>query len=556
VSEDPTVVEPPTGAARPTLVSGAMAAISRTHTPTTMTSPLDALERDEILRTRRFCAIGSIISVVGTFGASLLPGDPFVFKLFVASAIIAIAGLGFLFSRTRNLEQFRRPSTSIWWIVPGACATSAVPFFGAYSPASIVLVLGIYFTGLGRNLRLSVGLYLICAAVQGATGTLVILGYRDTGLVHPTDLSTRDRIVVQLLVQAVLLATIVIARMSRVATLFALGELEQAVRLAAHREALLLEAREELARALKPGRGRFTDQVLGKYALGDVLGRGAMGEVYEAQGPDGVVAIKVLSQASLTNPNHVVRFLRELRAASSIVSPHVARVIEIGEAPVPYLVMEKLQGQSLSEILRGKRALSTAEALELAHQVGLGITAAREAGVIHRDLKPQNIHRDHNVWKVLDFGVSRIVDSTGTLTHGDVVGTPTYMAPEQASGREVTHASDLYALAAILYRAITGQPPYAGGEVAETLYRVVHTRPRRPSEIAKVPRELDTVLAIGLARDPNARFETAAELVTALRAAFTGTLTSSVVERGRALDRGQPWATPTAVIAPALRVTR
>ena len=554
MSEEPTVVEPPTGSSRVSLVSGAFA--PQQPTRTTMTSPLDALERDEILRTRRFCVIGSMIGAVGSLGASLLPGDPFVFKLFVAAAVVAIAGLGMLFLRTRSLEQFRRPSTNVWWVVPGACATSAVPFFGAFSPVSIVLVLGIYFTGLGRSLRLSLSLYLICAAVQGTTGALVILGYHDTGLVHPTDLSLRDQIVVQLLVQAILLATIVIARMSRVATLSALGELERAVRLAAHREALLLEAREELERALRPGRGRFTEQVLGKYSLGDVLGRGAMGEVYEAQGPDGIVAIKVLSQASLTNPNHVVRFLRELRAASSIVSPHVVRVIEIGEQPLPYLVMERLQGQSLSEILRGKRALSTAETLELAHQIGLGITAARDAGVVHRDLKPQNIHRDHHVWKVLDFGVSRVVDSTGTLTHGDVVGTPTYMAPEQASGHEVTHASDLYALAAVVYRAITGRPPYAGGEVAETLYRVVHTRPSRPSEIAKLPRELDTVLAIGLARDPSARFGTAAELVAALRSALTGTLSSSLIERGRALERGQPWALPTPVPAYARRAPR
>ncbi len=552
MSEDPTVAEPPTGAARPTLASTALSAISRTQA--TGSSPIDALERDEILRTRRFCVIGSIIGVVGPFAASLLPGDPMVFKLFVVSAILAIAGLAFLFSRTRNLEQFRRPSTNIWWVVPGACATSAVPFFGAFSPVSVVLVLGIYFTGLGRSLRLSLALYFICALVQGTTGALVIFGYRDTGLVHPTDLSFRDQIVVQLLVQAIFLATIVIARMSRVATLFALGELEQAVRLAAHREALLLEAREELERALRPGRGRFTEQQLGKYMLGDVLGRGAMGEVYEAQGPDKIVAIKVLSQASLTNPNHVVRFLRELRAASSIVSPHVVRVIEVGDSPVPYLVMEKLHGQSLSEILRGKRAMSGTEVIDLAHQVGLGITAAAAAGVVHRDLKPQNIFRDHDVWKVLDFGVSRIVDSSGTLTHGEVVGTPTYMAPEQARGHEVTHASDLYALAAILYRAVTGQPPYAGGEVAETLYRVVHTRPRKPSEIAKVPAQLDTVLAIGLARDPAARFATAAELVAAVKAAYAGALSSALLERGKAIH--QAWAPLPPIAAQVLRASR
>ncbi len=357
---------------------------------------------------------------------------------------------------------------------------------------------------------------------------------------------------VQALVQVILLATLIIARMSRRATLLALGELERAVRLAAHREALLLEAREELERALRPGRGRFSEQVLGGYTLGEVLGRGAMGEVYAAQGKEGAVAIKVLSQASLSNPNHVVRFLRELRTAASVVSPHVARVIEVGDQPVPYLVMEKMAGGSLSELLRGKRAMAPAEVLELADHVGLGITAAAAAGVVHRDLKPQNIFRDREVWKVLDFGVSRRIEQTDTLTRGDVVGTPAYMAPEQATGGTADHASDIYALAAIVYRALTGRPPYAGGEIAETLYRVVHTRPRRPSELVALPAEVDLVLAIGMARDRAARFASAAELSAALHAAFASTLPRAVAERGRALDRAGAWAmavpSPTAAM--------
>ncbi|MEP6865443.1 MAG: serine/threonine-protein kinase [Deltaproteobacteria bacterium] len=529
-TEDATVAEPHAHArqATPSVV-------------TTINSPLEALEKDEILRTRRFCLIGTCIGIVGGAGATTLPGDPTVTKVFLAGVGVALVGLLFLFLRTRDLVQFRRPSTNIAWIIPGTCASLAVPFFGSFSPVSIILVLGIYFVGLGRSLRLTLALYAVCAGMQGVSAAFVIAGYRDTGLVHPTGLSIRDQIVVQALVQAILLATLVTARMSRRATLLALGELEQAVRLAAHREALLLEAREELDRALRPGRGRFSEQVLGGYMLGEVLGRGAMGEVYEGQGPPGAVAIKVLSQASLSNPNHVVRFMRELRTAASIMSPHVARVIEVGEQPVPYLVMEKLEGQSLSEILRGKRSLAHGEAIELAHQVGLGITAAAQAGVVHRDLKPQNVFRDRGVWKVLDFGVSRLIEQSDTLTRGDVVGTPTYMAPEQASGGSVDHSTDLYALAAILYRALTGQPPYAGGEVAETLYRVVHTRPRRPSEVAKLPPGVDTVLAIGMARDRGDRFRTAAELVEALRAAFAGVLPPAIVERGRALERGGAW---------------
>jgi hypothetical protein len=525
-----------------------------THS-TTAISPIEALERDEILRTRRFCLVGSFVGAIGAAGATLLPGDPLVMKLVLGSAAAALLGLLFLYLRTRDLMEFRRPSTQIAWLIPGTCATMAVPFFGSFSPVSIVLVLGIYFTGLGKSLRLSLALYTICALVQGITAALVIAGYRDTGLVHPSALSTRDQIVVQLLVQTILLATLITGRMSRHATLVALNELQQAVRLAAHREALLLEAREELERALRPGRGRFSEQVLGGYTLGEVLGRGAMGEVYEAQGANGVVAIKVLAQASLSNPNHVQRFLRELRTAASVVSPHVARVIEVGEQPVPYLVMEKLEGQSLSEILRAKRAFAPADAVELANQIGLGITAAAAAGVIHRDLKPQNVFRDRGTWKVLDFGVSRVLDQSDTLTRGDVVGTPTYMAPEQARGDGVDHRSDLYALAAILYRAITGQPPYAAGEIVETLYKVVHTRPRRPSVIADLPDEIDLVLAIGMARDPDKRFATAAELVAALKAAFEGALPNAVADRAYKLDT-QAWSNPPRATTSPLRMLR
>ncbi|MFT3697328.1 MAG: serine/threonine-protein kinase [Kofleriaceae bacterium] len=536
-NEDPTVAEPRASArlAVPTVSASAA---------TTVNSPLEALERDEILRTRRFAFVGTFIGIAGGAGATSLPGDPTITRVFLVAVLIALLGLAFLWWRTRDLVEFRRPSTNIAWVLPGACAASAVPFFGAFSPVSVVLVLGLYHVGLGRSFRISMLLYVVCAGVQGVTGALVIAGYRDTGLVHPTGLSTRDQIIVQALVQFIMLATVVIARMSRKATIYALGELEQAVRLAAHREALLLEAREELERALKPGRGRFSEQQLGKYRLGDVLGRGAMGEVYEAQGPDGVVAIKVLAQASLSNPNHVTRFMRELKVAATIVSPHVVKVLEVGDQPVPYLVMEKLDGQALAEILRGKRAMKPDEVLELANQVGIGITAAAKAGVVHRDLKPQNVYRDRGTWKVLDFGVARLVEQSDTLTRGDVVGTPTYMAPEQATGGTVDHLSDLYAMAAILYRAITGQPPYAGGEVAETLYRVVHTRPRRPTEVAKLPKEIDLVLAIGMARERSARFETADELVSALRAAYAGKLPAEVTERGRTLEDHGAWALP------------
>jgi serine/threonine-protein kinase len=515
---------------------------------TTVGSPLEALERDEMLRTRRFCFIGIGITCAAAAAVAMLPGDPTATLVIFSAMGVAIVAIVFLLSRTTEPLQFRRPSSVLGWLVPAVCVTSGLPFFGVFSPAPIILVLGIYFTGLGKHTKLAFAVYATCAGAQALLSILIISGVmRDPGLVQ-VSLAIGDQVIVQAVVQSILLATFVTARMSRRTALAAVGELERAVRIAAHREALLLEAREELERALRPGRGRFTGQTLSGYELGAVIGRGAMGEVYEANDPgtNTRVAIKLLSQASLGNPNHVMRFLRELRTAAGIDSPHVVKVLEVGEAPVPYLVMERLEGMTLGEILRTKRSLSVGEVGDLITQIGAGITAAAAAGIVHRDLKPQNLFLHRGEWKILDFGVARAIDQGDTLTAGQVVGTPSYMAPEQASGGTVDHCTDLYALAAIAYRCTTGHPPFTAGEIAETLYRVVHTRPRRPTELApQLHSDVDLVLAIGLARRPSDRFGAAVDLAGALVEALDGKLSTALRARGEALVRAAGWASVT-----------
>jgi tRNA A-37 threonylcarbamoyl transferase component Bud32 len=538
----PPLVDEPSAAA-PARLRPANA--SHAGSSTTIGSPLEALERDELLRTRRFCVIGACIALAGAFSVPLLPGDPTASALLLSCVGGALASILFLYVRTSDPIAFRRPTTLLGWFIPAVCVTSVIPFFGVFSPAAVVLVLGIYFTGLGKSKGLAAAVYLVCAGMQGMLAVLVITEVvHDTGIVTIVPIAKRDQWIVQGLVQVVLASTYITARISRKTALAAVGELERAVRLAAHREALLLEAREELERALRSGRGRFSDQTLGGYQLGEVIGRGAMGEVYEATAPDGRgVAIKLLSQASLGNLNHVLRFLRELRTAANLVADNVVRVIEVGEAPVPYLVMERLQGKTLAEMLRNQRALPAGEVIDLVRQVGAGITVAAEAGIVHRDLKPQNVFlHQGKTWKVLDFGVARAVDAGDTLTAGHVVGTPSYMAPEQASGSTVDHATDLYALAAIAYRALTGHPPYAAGEIAETLYRVIHTSPRRPSELVDMPSDVDLVLAIGLAKRASDRFSSAADFADALDDAFRGDLPEELQERGAILVRGGAWA--------------
>jgi tRNA A-37 threonylcarbamoyl transferase component Bud32 len=534
-------VEPPTHLSEPPTPP------ARTGTSgTTVGSPLEALERDEILRTRKFCGIAFTIALFGAGSVAVLPGDPTVTVILLSAIGIAIMAVVFLLHRTSDPVQFRRPTTLLGWFIPALAVTAAIPFFGVFSPVGVILVLGIYFTGLGRSTPLAYAVYAMCAGAQALVALLVITGAtRDTGIVHFVHLGVFEEVVIQGLVQMILFATLLTARVSRRTALLAVGELERAVRFAAHREALLLEAREELERALRSGRGRFTDQTLGGYKLGAVLGRGAMGEVYEAvDARNQAVAIKLLSQTSLGNLNHVLRFLRELRMTVGLDSPNIVRVIEVGEQPVPYLVMEKLEGKTLSDILRSKYVMPVAEIVDMIRQVGAGITAAAGAGIVHRDLKPQNVFRHGRTWKILDFGVSRAVDSSDTLTAGHIVGTPSYMAPEQASGATVDHATDLYALAAIAYRAFTGRPPFAAGEIAETLYRVVHTAPQRPSALVDdLPLQVDLVLAIGLAKQPRDRFRSAAELSDALALAVEGRLALEMREHGVGLVQNGAWST-------------
>ena len=519
---------------------------SAAATATTVGSPLEALARDETIRTRKFCYIGLVIALGGAGSLLFLPSRGTSTLIFLGGIILACLSLGYLLYRAHNPATFHQGiGVSIGWFIPAASCASAVPYYGPASPVSVIFVLGVYFTGLGASMGLATALYVTVALVQGVTGGLVIAGViAEPGFIRADYLPIEVQITCQALIQLVLASAFVIARVSRKATLRAISELETAVRAVAQREALLQEAREELRRALGSGRGRFSEQWIGPYQLGEVIGRGAMGEVYDAidTRTDQPVAVKMLSQTSLGNAQHVQRFLRELQTASSIESPHVVRVLAIGEEPLPHLVMERLRGRDLAAVLRDRRTFSHQEVIDLIRQVGDGITAASAAGIIHRDLKPQNLFLSGTTWKVLDFGVARAADSGDTLTSGRIIGTPAYMAPEQASGEALDHRADLYALAAVAYRVLTGHPPFAGREVADLLYRVVHSSARRPTSLANLPGDVDLVLAIGLAKRPAARFSTAAELSAALAAALEGNLSETVRARGQALDAHGAWA--------------
>jgi serine/threonine-protein kinase len=510
----------------------------------TIASPAEALARDELLRTRNYAYMALGIASGVLPAVAILPGGYLETRILIAALFVAICAMLYLLYRTRDPATFYRgPGVSIAWFVAAVAVSSAVPYFGPNSPFPVVLVMGIYFVGLGQSRALAVAVYGQCAIVQGVSSALAIAGVADPGIVRADYLSVEAQLIVQGLVQMILASSFFISRASRRSSLAALGELQDAVRDVAQREALLQEAREELRRAFGTGRGRFSDQTISHYRLGELLGRGAMGEVYEGVDTrnDQPVAVKMLAHASLGNADHVTRFVRELDTTAAIESPNVVRVLDVGMEPLPHLVMERLRGRDLRSILRDKRVLAPNAALEILTQVGIGITAAGKAGVIHRDLKPQNVFLAGTTWKILDFGVSRLAESSDTLTAGQLVGTPAYMAPEQARGARLDHRTDLYALAAIAYRCLTGHAPFAGGELAEVLYCVVHTAPPRPSSLARLPTDLDLALAIGLAKQPADRFATADDLVCAISDALQQRLPETLRERATALDAAGAW---------------
>ena len=304
------------------------------------------------------------------------------------------------------------------------------------------------------------------------------------------------------------------------------------------------------------GRGRFSNHMVGGFRLGALRGRGGMGEVYEATREDGSTperryAVKLLHPHLLSDPSAYERFAREARSAAALDSPHVVRVVEVSpdDAAMPFLAMELLEGNDLATILRERATLPVAEVVTLLRQLGAGLEAAHGAGIVHRDLKPQNVFAartgpsDEDVtWKILDFGVSKLAGGEGSLSIGHAVGTPSYMSPEQARGDVIDHRSDLYSLAVIAYRALTGRPAVASAEVMTMLHDVCHRLPPQPSAVADLPAAIDDVLLVALAKSPDERFASARELADALAAADRGKVSLDIQLRAGAITKTWNWS--------------
>ena len=257
----------------------------------------------------------------------------------------------------------------------------------------------------------------------------------------------------------------------------------------------------------------------GDYELLEEIGRGGQGVVYRARQKslNRTVALKVIGLGRWASTPHLKRFRHEAEAAASLEHPQIVPIYEIGERDGScYFSMKFVEGGQLDEVVRRER-MSTRHAAELVVKIARTVQFAHERGILHRDIKPGNILLDrHGEPHLTDFGLARLIEQESTVTNSfDVMGTPSYMAPEQAAGRakELTAATDVYALGAVFYQMLTGKPPFAGGTTYETIRLVIETEPRNPRLWnPKVDVDLVTICLKCLEKDPKKRYETAEAL--------------------------------------------
>jgi TolB-like protein/predicted Ser/Thr protein kinase len=273
------------------------------------------------------------------------------------------------------------------------------------------------------------------------------------------------------------------------------------------------------AKADEPGRPMSMLMDFGDYELLEQIGRGGQGVVFRARQKslNRIVALKIIGLGNWATKAHLKRFRLEAEAAARLEHPGIVPIHEVGERDGScYFSMKFVEGGQLDEVVR-RTPISTRQAVELIAKMARTVHYAHEHGILHRDIKPGNILLDQKGEPHLtDFGLARLVESESTVTRTmEVLGTPSYMAPEQAVGNNasVSSATDVYGLGAVLYQLLTNQPPFAGGTTYETIKLLLDTEPRQPRLLnPKVDRDLSTICLKCLEKDPQRRYSSALAL--------------------------------------------
>ncbi len=281
--------------------------------------------------------------------------------------------------------------------------------------------------------------------------------------------------------------------------------------------------------------------IAGRYELEELVGTGGMSSVYRARDTllERRVAIKILHEHFSRDQGYVERFLREARSAAKLSHPNIVTVIDRGQADGrQFIVFEYVDGQNLKQLVESQGRLPVRTVLELGIEIGRALAFAHANGLVHRDVKPQNVLLGNGDVKVTDFGIARSLEVKSGLTQtGTVMGTSDYIAPEQASGEGADELSDLYSLGAVLYELLAGSPPYTGDSFLVVAMRHVHDPvPSIAEARVDVPLRLDAALQRAMAKAPADRFGSMSEFVAELEVCLA--------------ELGRPDADRTVIMAP------
>jgi beta-lactam-binding protein with PASTA domain/predicted Ser/Thr protein kinase len=278
----------------------------------------------------------------------------------------------------------------------------------------------------------------------------------------------------------------------------------------------------------------------GRYEIGELLGRGGMAEVHIGHDTrlGRTVAVKMLRPDLARDPSFQARFRREAHSAASLNHPSIVAVYDTGEGehagnPVPYIVMEYVEGSTLRDLLASGRKLVPERALEIVDGVLAALAYSHQQGIVHRDIKPANVMLTQaGDVKVMDFGIARAMDDMGaTMTATSaVIGTAQYLSPEQARGQQVDARSDLYSTGCLLYELLTGRPPFVGDSPVSVAYQHVREEPVPPSQLdPDLPASIDAIVLRALTKDRERRYQTADEMRRDIAASLAGRPVAAVV---------------------------